>query len=172
MIVPEYSSLYTLDNAQLLNLVRRYRWFGLSDAMRDKARGILEQRGLDEGILRRLGYLNPDPFDKALEHYLDFKRHSRTAFLSYGVFIAFIIASYFVEPNWMVSCFLLGLFGVLAGFVTVSLVAQLRFYRDLGHTYAEGSPVIFFFLGMPLYFLMYFRFRQQMEAHLQRLASR
>ena len=161
--------MYCLDNAQLLSLVKRHRWFGLSEEMRDKARKVLDQRGLDEGILRRLGYLHTDPFDKALQHYMRFKRLSRIAFLSYGVFLAFIVMSYFVEPNWMISSFLLGLFAILIGFICSSLLEQLRFYRALGERYADGSPLTFFFLGMPLYFLMYFRFRQQMEAHLERL---
>jgi len=167
---PPHTSLYALDNAQLLNLVRRYRYFGFSEETRDKARRILEKRGLDEDILRRIGYLKEDPFDEALKCYLSFKRLSRIAFLTYGVFMLFIIASYFVEPNWMVSSFLLGLFSGLVGFVVLSLVHQLRFYRVLGKSFTDGSPLVFFFLGMPLYFLMYFRFKSRMEEHLNRLA--
>jgi hypothetical protein len=166
---PEDTSLYALDNAQLLKLVKKHKWLGITEEVREKAKRILTQRGLDENILRRLGYLGNDPFNEALQYYLAFKRHSRMAFLSYAVFIAFIIASYLVEPNWMISAFLLGLFGLLAGFVTVSMMNQFRFYRLLGKTHSEGSPLVFFFLGMPLYFLMYFRFKQQMEAHLDRL---
>ena len=165
-----HTSLYALDNAQLLNLVRRYKYFGFSEETRDKARRILEKRGLDEDILRRIGYLNEDPFDEALKYYLNFKRLSKVAFLTYGVFILFIIASYFLEPNWMVSSFLLGIFAGLVGFVVLSLVSQLRFYRVLGKSYSDGSPLVFFFLGMPLYFLMYFRFKSRMEEHLNRLA--
>jgi hypothetical protein len=166
---PKDTSLYALDNAQLLKLVKRHEWLGITEEVRDKARRILTQRGLDEDILRRLGYLNSDPFDGALQYYLAFKRHSRLAFLSYGVFVTFIIASYLIEPNWMISLFLLSLFGILAGFVMVSLINMFRFYRLLGKTHAEGSPLVFFFLGMPLYFLMYFRYKQQMEVHLDRL---
>lgn len=169
MKAPESSNFYALDNAQLLKLVRRHRWYGLSEELRDKARDILEQRGLDEGILRRLGYLQKDPFDLALRHYLGFKQQSRIAFLTYGLFIAFVAASFLMEPNWMISCFLLGMFCILLGFVISSLREQLRFYRALDKPYADGSPLIFFFLGMPLYFLMYYRFRQQMEAQLERL---
>ena len=167
---PPHTSLYALDNAQLLNLVRRYRYFGFSEETRDKARSILEKRGLDEDILRRIGYLNDDPFDEALKYYLSFKRISRIAFLTYGVFILFIIGSYFVQPNWMVSSFLLGLFAGLIAFVVLSLLHQLRFYRVLGKSFTDGSPLVFFFLGMPLYFLMYFRFKSRMEEHLDRLA--
>ena len=169
MIPSEDTSLYALDNAQLLKLVKKHQWLGISEEVREKARHILHKRGLDEDILRRLGYLNTDPFEKALAYYLAFKQQSRLAFLSYGVFILFIIASYFVDPNWMVSSFLLGLFGLLAAFVTTSMMNQFRFYRLLGKTHSEGSPMMFFFLGMPLYFLMYFRFKQQMEAHLDKL---
>ena len=166
----QHTSLYALDNAQLLNLVRRYQYFGFSEETRDKARRILEKRGLDEDILRRIGYLSEDPFDEALKYYLAFKRHSKVAFLTYGVFIVFVIASYYVEPNWMVSSFLLGVFAGLVGFVVLSLMQQLRFYRVLGKSFADGSPLVFFFLGMPLYFLMYFRFKSRMEEHLDRLA--
>ena len=167
---PAHTSLYALDNAQLLNLVRRYQFFGYSEEMRDKARNILKKRGLDEDILRRLGYLNKDPFDKALKYYLSFKRLSRIAFLIYGVFIIFILASYLVEPNWMISSFLLGTFAGLVGFVVGSLIHQSRFYRALGKSYTDGSPLLFFFLGMPLYFLMYFRYKTRMEEHLNQLA--
>lgn len=167
---PAHTSLYALDNAQLLNLVRRYEFFGYSEETRDKARRILQKRGLDEDILRRLGYLNQDPFDEALKYYLTFKRLSRIAFLMYGVFLLFILASYAVEPHWMISSFLLGIFAGLVGFVIGSLINQLRFYRVLGKSYTDGSPLLFFFLGMPLYFLMYFRFKTQMEEHLNRLA--
>ncbi len=167
---PQHTSLYALDNAQLLNLVRRYQIFGHSEETRDKAKRILAQRGLDEDILRKLGYLREDPFDEALKHYLSFKQFSRIAFLIYGVFILFIIASFFVEPNWMVSSFLMGVFGSLIAFVVLSLLNQSRFYRALGQTYSDGSPLLFFFLGMPLYFLMYVRFKTRMEEHLSRLA--
>ena len=166
---PPHTSLYALDNAQLLNLVRRYQYFGFSEETRDKARRILEKRGLDEDILRRIGYLNEDPFDHALKYYLSFKRLSKVAFLTYGVFVLFIIASYFVEPNWMISSFLLGTFTGLVGFVVLSLISQFRFYRVLGKSFTDGSPLVFFFLGMPLYFLMYFRFKARMEEHLNRL---
>ncbi len=164
-----HTSLYALDNSQLLSLVRRYRYFGFSEQTRDKARRILEKRGLDEDILRRIGYLSEDPFDEALKYYLSFKRQSKVAFLTYGIFVGFIIASYFVQPNWMVASFLLGLFAGLVGFVVSSLLSQMRFYRVLGKSYTEGSPLVFFFLGMPLYFLMYFRFKTRMEQHLDRM---
>ncbi|MEJ2583642.1 MAG: hypothetical protein P8Z38_00920 [Robiginitalea sp.] len=167
---PQHTSLYALDNAQLINLVRRHRFFGFSVETRDKARRILEKRGLDEDILRRIGYLKEDRFDEALKYYLSFKRLSRIAFLLYGVFLLFIITSYFVEPNWIVSSLLLGIFTGLVGVVVLSLINQLRFYRVLGKSFTDGSPLVFFFLGMPLYFLMYFRFKARMEEHLNRLA--
>ena len=166
---PQHTSLYALDNSQLLNLVRRYQFFGFSEETRDKARNILKKRGLDEDILRRLGYLNQDPFDEALKNYLSFKRFSRIAFLIYGIFILVILASYAVEPNWMVSSLLLGIFAGLIGFVVASLFYQVRFYSVLGKSYTDGSPLLFFFLGMPLYFLMYFRYKTRMEEHLNKL---
>lgn len=166
---PQLSSLYALDNVQLLKVVRKYQILGYSEELRDKARQILEKRGLDEDILRRLGYLREDPFDEALKYYLAFIRLSRVAFLIYGVLILFIAASYFIEPNWMVSSFLIGVFAGLVAFVVLSLLNQSRFYRVLGKSHSDGSPLVFFFMGMPLYFLMYFRFKSRMQEHLNRL---
>lgn len=167
---PAHINLYSLDNAQLLDIVRKYKLYDYPEAVRDKAERILEKRGLDQGILKRLGYLREDAFEEALKHYLGFKRHSKTAFLIYGVFVAFILLSYLLEPSWMLSLFLLAIFAGLIGFVVLSLTSQTGFYRVLGRTYADGNPLVFFFLGLPLYFLMYFHFKKKMEEQLQQLA--
>jgi hypothetical protein len=167
---PADTNLHALDNAQLLEVVRKYQILGFSEQARDKARDILEKRGLDEHILRRLGYLRQGSFEDALQHYLRFRKHSRHAFVAYGLFVLAIFASYTLEPHWAISSLLLGTFAGLLGFVFLSLVSQAHFYRCLDRSHTEGNPMVFLFLGMPLYFLMYAHYRNQMEKHLQQLA--
>jgi hypothetical protein len=70
----------------------------------------------------------------------------------------------------LVSTLLILIFATLITFVIASLTQQSRFYQVAGEHTSSGSPLVFFFLGMPLYFLMFFSFKQKMEAHLDRLA--
>lgn len=167
---PTETNLHALDNAQLLELVRKYQIMGYSRQVRDQAGDILEKRGLDQQILRRLGYLRQGSFETALGHYLRFRKHSRYAFAAYGLFILVTVTAHVLEPHWVISSVLLGSFAGLLGFVFLSLLSQSHFYRCLDRSNAEGNPMVFLFLGMPLYFLMYAHFRNQMEKHLQQLA--
>ncbi|MCO5725275.1 hypothetical protein [Robiginitalea marina] len=167
---PADTNLHALDNAQLLELVRKYQILGYSEQVRDRARDILEKRGLDQQILRRLGYLRQGSFETALKHYLRFRKHSKYAFGAYGVLVLLILTSYTLEPNWVISSLLLGIFAGLLGFIFLSLLSQSHFYRCLDRSHSEGNPMVFLFLGMPLYFLMYAHYRNQMEKHLQQLA--
>lgn len=163
------NELNTLDTAQLLALIKRNRWKEASKEPVDKIVQTLSSRGLDKDTIRRISSLDTDPFDEALKHYLAFKWYSKRVFWCYFMFIGSILISYLLEPTPVLSTILILIFTTLIAFVVGSLVQQSRFYRVVGEYQSEGSPLVFFFLGMPLYFLMYFSYRQKMEAHLNKL---
>lgn len=163
-------SLQTMDNAELLSLLKKSRLSRISKEAVDEIVLILSGRGLDSDVLRRIRHLSADPFDEALEHYLGFKRYSKWVFACYLLFIGSILVSYLFEPSPMISLALVLVFCTLVALVMGSLVYQSRFYRAVGEYRSEGSPLVFFFLGMPLYFLMYFSYKQKMESRLQDMA--
>ncbi|MDM9631037.1 hypothetical protein [Robiginitalea aurantiaca] len=165
----QIATLDTLDNAQLLSLIKKHKWAGLSKEAMDKIVQILSGRGLDKDVLRRIGYLSADPFNEALKYYLAFKRYSKWVFVCYLVFIGSILTSYLFEPSPVISVGLILIFSSLLTLVMVALFKQSLFYRALGAYHSDGSPLAFFFLGMPLFFLMYFSYKQKMETRLEEL---
>jgi hypothetical protein len=158
-----------MDNAELLSLLKKSRLTRVPKEALDEIVKILSGRGLDQDVLRRIGHLSADPFDEALKHYEAFKRCSKWVFICYLVFIGSILVSFLLEPSPAMSVCLILIFCTLVTLVMGSLVQQSRFYRAIGSQQSGGSPLVFFFLGMPLYFLMFLSYRQKMEARLEEL---
>lgn len=166
---PTYDHLNTLDNPQLMEIVRNYRLHGYPESMRSRAIELLELRGMDQTLLRRLGYLNNREFEQALKPYLLFRRNSKIGFGIYLFFLLLMGLSFLSEPNLMISVLLLSSFLGFVGFLLLSFESQERFFNQIGKTGASGSPLVFFFMGMPLYFLMYYHFKNIMRQELMDL---
>jgi len=127
-------------------------------------------RGIDHETIPPNRDSGASPFVKAQKHYMAFKRSSRRVFFCYLTFIGTIILSFFLDTHWMVTTGLLLIFGTLVSFIIDALAQQTRFYKVVGGARSYKSPLVFFFLGMPLYFLMFLSFDQKMQARLEDLA--
>ena len=167
---PQTVSLHTLGNEELLDLLKNNSWSEASQDIKAKILQILSSRGIDHKSNPRKRESGTDAFDKAKKHYMAFKRSSRRVFLCYLSFIVAITFSFFFETHWMVSTALLLIFGTLISFIIDALVQQTRFYKVVGGARSYRSPLVFFFLGMPLYFLMFLSIDQKMRARLGDLA--
>ena len=163
-------SLHTLGNEELLDLLKNNSWSEASQDIKAKILQILSSRGIDHKSNPGNRDSDTDAFDKAQKHYMAFKRSSRRVFFCYLTFIVAIILSFFLESHWIVSTGLLLIFGTLISFIIDALVQQTRFYKVVGGARSYRSPLVFFFLGMPLYFLMFLSFDQKMQARLGDLA--
>ncbi len=163
------ASLHSLDNAELLDLLKNISGSEASQGVLEEILKILTNRGVDSDSIQRFRHMDTDPFDEAQKHYLAFKRSSRRVFLCYLTFVSAIIISIVIDPHWIVSTALLLIFGTLISFIIDALVQQTRFYKVVGGARTYRSPLVFFFLGMPLYFLMFLSFQQKMEAQLNKL---
>ncbi len=164
------ASLHTLDNAELLDLIKNNSGAGVAQGVQDSILQILTNRGVDKDTIQRFRPADSNPFDKAQKHYLAFKRSSRRVFFCYLTFAGALTISFLLDPHWMVSTALLLIFGSLISFVIDTLLQQKRFYKVVGGARSYSTPLVFFFLGMPLYFLMFLSFKQKMEARLEHLA--
>jgi len=167
---PQTVSLHTLGNEELLDLLKSNSRLEASQDIKAKILEILSSWGIDHKSNPGNRDSDTDAFDKAQKHYMAFKRSSRRVFFCYLTFIGTIILSFFFETHWMVSTGLLFIFGTLISFISDALVQQTRFYKVVGGARSYNSPLVFFFLGMPLYFLMFLSFDQKMQARLGDLA--
>ena len=164
------ASLHSLDNAELLDLIKNNSGSEASQGVLEEILKILSSRGIDHNSNPRKRDSDTDAFDKAQKHYVAFKRSSRRVFLCYLIFVSAIILSFFLETHWIVSTGLLLIFGTLISLIIDALVQQTRFYKVVGGARTYRSPLVFFFLGMPLYFLIFLSFDQKMQARLEDLA--
>lgn len=163
-------SLHTLGNEELLDLLKTNSWSEASQDIKAKILQILRSRGIDHKSNPRNKDSDSHAFDKAQKHYMAFKRSSRRVFFCYLTFVSAIIISFFLDTHWMVSTGLLLIFGTLISLIIDTLRQQTRFYKVVGGARSYRSPLVFFFLGMPLYFLMFLSFDQKMQARLRDLA--
>ena len=74
------ASLHTLDNAELLDLIKNNSGAGVAQGVQDSILQILTNRGVDKDTIQRFRPADSNPFDKAQKHYLAFKRSSRRVF--------------------------------------------------------------------------------------------
>ena len=163
------ASLHSLDNAELLDLIKNNSGSEASQGVLEEILKILSSRGIDHNSNPCKRDSDTDAFDEAQKHYLAFKRSSRRVFLCYLIFVSAITISIVIDPHWIVSTALLLIFGTLISLIIDALVQQTRFYKVVGGARTYRSPLVFFFLGMPLYFLMFLSFQQKMEAQLNKL---
>lgn len=163
-------SLHTLGSEELLDLLKNTSWSEASQDIKAKILQILSSRGIDHNSNPGNRDSETDAFDKAQNHYMAFKRSSRRVFFCYLTFIGAVTFSLFLETHWTVSTGLLFIFGTLISFISDALVQQTRFYKVVGGGRSRKRPLVFFFLGMPLYFLMFLNFDQKMRARLGDLA--
>lgn len=163
-------SLHTLRNEELLDLLKNNSWSEASQDIRAKILQILTSRGIIHESNPCNSNSGADQFNNAQIHYLAFKRSSRRVFFCYLTFVSAVIISFFFDPHWLVSTGLLLIFGTLISLIIDTLRQQTRFYKVVGGARSYRSPLVFFFLGMPLYFLMFLSFDQKMQARLEDLA--
>lgn len=163
-------ALQTLGNEELLDMLQNNSWSGASEDLKAKILQILSSRGIDHESNPHNRDSGANPFHKAQKHYLAFKRSSRRVFFCYLTFVTAIIISFFFDPHWTLYTALLLIFGTLISLIINALIQQSRFYKVVGGARSYRSPLVFFFLGMPLYFLMFLSFNQKMQARLEDLA--
>ena len=160
--------LETLDNDKLIDIVKNYKQYGLEEEVRNKAIQILDERGIDEEQLSLSGNLVNQNYEEAERLYLAFLKSSKTAFTFYLVFLfSPLIVVYFKEflQEYSTYVALFNIASLLAYIVFLirSFFHQNQFYRMVGKQHESGGALLYFLLGMPLYFFMYFYFVSRMK---------
>lgn len=120
-----------------------------------------EQVELEEDIKSET-YLKAEGISKS------FALNSKIAFAFYGLWLLVNIVMPLIEP----STETLDLVGLLLNvssvlvfvvFLIRSYLDQKRFYTLMGKESKTGEVVLYFLIGMPLYFFMYFFFTSRMK---------
>ena len=155
-----------LDSSKLIDVARNYRQYGYAPELRDRAMALLKERGHDVEHLGATGAFANHAFDRAQELYADFRRHTVSALVSYGLSLGLFIASVIsleapadsivAVARWIAQAACLV-------FLIRAYMSQSAFYRSIGKDDEAESPWVYILLGIPLYILLFFWSRGRMK---------
>lgn len=162
------------SDTRLIDIVKQAKQFGYDDETRNAALLVLKERGISEQDLHMTGNLSNPEYDRARDYYKAYIANSRVAFVAYCTMIILRALDLFriIDTSGYPGLYL-GL--LLAAFIFYfiplvrSFLDHMNFYKAIGKKLGTGDQIIFFVLGMPLYFFMYFFYKRQMKEEMQML---
>ncbi|MFZ6052043.1 hypothetical protein [Halocola ammonii] len=167
----QIEKLQRLDNSRLVDVVRNYRQYGYDEDLRMAALKLLEERGIPQSELEITGKLENRTYDDAEFHFESFKQNSKKAFVCYLLFFLFLVLPPIATTGTLGSYLIVtlatvALFIAFVIFLIRAFINQSDFYKELGQNYGSEGAIVYLLLGLPLYFFMYFVFRNQMKEKL------
>lgn len=160
--------LKTLNTEKLIDVVKNYRQYGYDDTLRNSAIDLLKEKGISIEHLKISGNFENKTFDFATDLYKSFKFNSKIAFVFYGLIlltnILVPVFRHYLE-SFSTAMTILNLFIILIFliFLIKSFINQNEFFKIIGKDFGTTSLLMYFFFGMPIYIIMYFYFKKQMD---------
>ena len=155
------NKIKNLDNPKLIDVVKNYQRYNYPVEFRDEALKILRQRGINENALKISGNLENAKYDDARKIYDKINLYNNLAFAAY-------ILSIFVYFSGNAA---FGLLFSVIFLILMMLVYSNRndFFKAIKETDRDFSMAIFLFIGIPMYFLVYFLTKRDLKEKLERL---
>ena len=160
------TTLKALDNNKLIDIVKNYKQYGYDQCTRSAAISILEERGFSTQDLKMTGNFENQKFEEANMYYDSFFKNSKIALVSYIlIFLSNIIPEFItsesnsiltlsVALNWISVI-------VYLVFLIKSLLDHNKLYKLIGNEYKTNGTTMYYVLGAPFYFILYFVFKKQ-----------
>lgn len=168
----QIKKLQTLNDKQLIDIVKNYKRYKYDEKLKDHALIILKERGIDENLLKITGNLNNDKYINANELFSEYKKKSTIAFILYIIFVVgqkLIIK--FLATNLSLGFLLIGIDVLLLimyiVFLFKSFLLQNSFYSLVGKKEEAEGFILYFLIGMPFYFIYYFYTKNHMKEHME-----
>ncbi|GGK40395.1 MULTISPECIES: hypothetical protein [Flavobacteriaceae] len=161
--------LKSFDSEKLIDIVKNYRQYGYDENLRNDTLEILKKRGIDKEQLILTGNYKNQNYDSAKDIYESFNRNSKKALILYGVVLLMSILTAIISSDKLIflssamliiNLILIGLFII---FLIKSMINQSQFHKAIGKKNDSEFMLIFLVLGISLYFILYFYFRNKMN---------
>ena len=158
--------LKRLNDLKLIDTVKNHKQYGYDESVRNSAILILEERGIDIEQLKLSGNFKNHNYENAQRIYDSYRKNSLTAFIVY--ILSFIIQVNIFDIGGIIMLIINTLIMILyLIYLIKSFISQSNFYKAIGKDYGVSGAFLYLLLGMPLYFIMYFFFRNQMKEQLR-----
>ncbi|GAA4301297.1 hypothetical protein [Aestuariibaculum suncheonense] len=166
--------LQNLTTEKLIDVVKNYRQYGYDEELRNSAISLLEHRGISREELKLTGNFQNKTYDFAHNLYTSFRRNSKIAFVLYIVILLNNILIPVLSHNSEIlsDLMLIANFAIVIGyfvFLIKSFFNQNQFYKSINQDYGTEGALMYFLLGMPFYFIMFFYFRNQMKEKMKEI---
>jgi len=160
--------LQSLDNTKLIDAVKNYRQYGYDTALRNEAIQILKERGIDEEDLKLTGNFDNNQYDAAKDILAAHSRYSKKAFASYVLLVVSNVSAQIIGTSSETEALLFFGMSILVLvlfllFIGKAMLSYYSFYKTLDKDPETSDMLIYFFLGLPFYFGMYFYYRNRMR---------
>jgi lipopolysaccharide export system permease protein len=168
------SKIQHVDNSKLFELIKNYRFYGLSETKRKLALNELESRGIDCSAIEVSGKIINEKYNSGVRYIKDYHENSTLAvyghimFLIFGIF-GIILKNKNLEELGYIFIFIsiLSLLLFLILFPKI-LNNQTDFY-DLLDKKFNNNNAIFIILSIPLFFLYKIYFNKKMKEDLMKI---
>ena len=168
------NKIQQIDNSKLFELIKNYRFYGLSETKGKLALNELESRGIDCSAIEVSGKIINEKYNSGLRHIKDYHENSTLAlyghimFLIFGIFGTILKNNNFEILGYMsifISVLSLLLFLIL---FPKTLNNQSDFYDLLDKKFMKNNA-IFIILSIPLFILYRIYFNKKMKEDLMKI---
>ncbi|WP_148214304.1 hypothetical protein [Robiginitalea biformata] len=104
----------------------------------------------------------------AVASFLHYRRSIRMALFVHLMLVVLLLGSWLASPGWYTAALCLGCFTGFLCFLLMGRYHRSAYFQSLGQKRQIRDHWIGL-LGLPLYFLLYFRFEKKMREELSRL---
>ena len=165
-------TLLRLDNSKLMYIVKNYKQYGYDEDLKEDAREILKERGINEEDLAMAGNSQSQNYEIARKIGNSFLKNARWAislyiFLLVSKLSALALLHYSESLGVWVGIFYLLGFILYLVFLIRSAFDHTNFYKAIGKELSTGDQLIYFFIGGAFFIFIYFQYKSPIKEELQ-----
>jgi len=172
----EKETLTSLKDNQLIDIVQNYLKYNYSHNYRLGALSILEERGVSEMQLKVQGKLENIKYKSSASEYKKYLQNSKKAFTYYLISLALQVCAILLKIFKIeLPAFLILITDILSALIYVVFIVYLirsfinynSIYKHLGKKNGAEGGIVYYLMGIPLYFIAYFYFKKKVKEDLQ-----
>ena len=160
----EMRVLESIDNFKLMDIVKNYKQYGYDSVIKKQSIQILKERGYTDDDLILSGILENREYNEAEKIYKKYIVNSKYAIFLYFANLILLPLRYYFDNTFMFFLY----------FISISLYILyiFRAYSNINNFYdyvhkENRKNNFIFFSGVPLYILVYYIYKEEMQVHLK-----
>ena len=163
-----------IDNSKLFELIKNYRFYGISETKRKLALNELESRGIDHSAIEVSGKIINEKYNSGVRHIKDYHENSTLALYGHTMFLIFGIFGLILKNNNFEKLSYIFIFLSISSLLLFlilfpkTLNNQSNFYDLLDKKFNKNNA-IFIMLSIPLFFLYRIYFNKKMKEDLMKI---